>query len=165
MNPIKHSETITLAAGEVGDLISSDGDAVTIFPQSADEYSTDILVKIDDSGFKQLPTATKVKLPAGQTFKSVQFKNSGAAEVTFHVLIVEGDVESYNTALNGDISVAAVSITGTPNVAISGTPNVAIPGGVLLTGNPTVNLTPAIITLLERIADATEGTETNTATP
>lgn len=114
-----HSQTYTLAAGVVSAPVSLVGNCVLITSDSSTAFTNDIAVKIDDSGFKNVATGTKISLPGGATFSSVQFKNTGSTSKTFNALVLLGDAANYNLSLNGAINVATVTIDDATPVKVA----------------------------------------------
>lgn len=144
-----YSQTLTLAAGGLSDPIGIEGNCILLSPVTVDGYTTDIAVKVDDSGFRKIPTGTKISLPGDSTFKSIQFQNtsSGSAH-TFHVLALRGDAANYNLQLNGDITVATVTIDDSTPIKVEQQTSVE------------VVQSSAYLAILERIATACEAIET-----
>lgn len=151
-----HSQTYTLAAKEVSPVINIIGNCLVINPNESGEYTTDIAVKLDDSGFKKVPTGFKVTTPPGETFRSIQFKNTGTAERTFHAIVVYGDAASYNLSVNGDLNIAKVSIDDSTPLKVAQQGSIAIDDTTPLF--VTVQQMADVLSKLERIAVAAETT-------
>ena len=98
------SEKITLAAGAVSKMISVVGTAILVSPTSANDVFF-IEIKIDNSGFRRIQTGSKIELKGDEQYTSFQFKNPNAQEREFFFLAINGNIESYNMSLNGDLSV------------------------------------------------------------
>ncbi len=116
-----HSESLTLAPGGLSKMISVEGNSVLITSGTTDGYTTDIALKIDDLGFRSIATGTKISLSDGESFKSIQFLNTGTQERTFHVMALMGDAANYNLALNGAITIEqadSVTINDTTPVKV-----------------------------------------------
>ena len=148
------SELITLAAGQVSKPIAVPGNMIAITPNAVDEYSTDIAVKLDNGGFRKIPTGSgwrpqdSAGLPI--VFNMVQFKNTGAQEITFHALAGMGEYFNFNLALNGEITVAQVTIDD------------AVPIKVEQQTSVDVLHSAATMALLNRIADALDSIDEKT---
>ncbi len=158
-----HSSTYTLPPGAISEPVSIVGRVVVLSAATVNGYTTDLAIKLNDLGFKRVPTGFKVETPDGETFSSVQFKNtSTTATHTFHALAINGDAENYNLNLNGDISVATVTIDDATPVKVTQQGAVVIddstPVDVALPGGVAVDEMAALLAKLERIAVATETT-------
>jgi len=98
------SEKITLAAGAVSKMISIVGTTILVSPTSANDVFY-IEIKIDNSGFRRIQTGSKIELKGDEQYTSFQFKNPNAQEVEFFFLAINGNIESYNMSLNGDVKI------------------------------------------------------------
>lgn len=112
-----YSKTFTLAPGQLTEQINVVGTSVLITTPSATGYTTDLALKIGDSGFRNIPTGTKITSQgyrpdsvADDVFTSLQVKNTGTSTITFHLIAVLGDVANYNLALVGAIDIKGAGL-------------------------------------------------------